>query len=81
MVEKLKGIYRGQKPIALVARKTTPKIPRMMANAPEMAPVKYRIAMATAITKRTIRSVVLIFLVMTFLRFGIIHPPGLLNQK
>jgi hypothetical protein len=40
MVESLKVAYRGQKPTRLVTRKTTARIPRMMANVPEMTPVK-----------------------------------------
>ena len=39
-VESLKGRYKGQNPIALVARKMTAKRPRMMATVPEMESVK-----------------------------------------
>lgn len=43
------NLYSEQKPIRLVTRKMTARIPRIMAQVPEITPVKYSTAMAAAI--------------------------------
>jgi hypothetical protein len=60
-VEKLKGKYSGQKPIALVKMKTTANIPSITAAVPVNVPVKYNTPTTRASTTLMILSIVPIF--------------------
>ena len=55
-VDKPTNAYNGQKLIALVNKKTPPKIVRMSPTVPGTMPAKYNTPKTTANTSRTVRS-------------------------
>jgi hypothetical protein len=57
----LKGAYKGQKEIALVATNITANTNKITPKVPLTVPVKDKIAITAARIKRTIRSVVPMF--------------------
>jgi hypothetical protein len=66
IVEILRGKYKGQKPIRLVTKNITARMPRIIAQTPVIVPVIYRTATITAKSILMTRSVTPMFFFISF---------------